>query len=329
MSPPDSSGVRRELLAVDDNELVLRVLEDHFGSRGWTVRAAHSGAEALDELHRGMPDVIVSDVLMPVMDGWTFYEAFRRLPGSDQVPFVFLTVESDIPKRVRGLRLGADDYLSKPFDARELHARIDRLLTRRATVAAARKESGALLSGSVEHLAISDLLQILALNGNDGTVVLEEEGREGRIELERGNLVHAAVGRVHGTKALHRMLGWSRARFHVVPRPDLVRERSIEAPATTVLMDGLVALDEWRKMLPTLPPLDAVFRIAPEARERAHASPIGPVEYEVLTRAKGGAPLQAILDDAPAPDAEVAAAVKTLLDRGILQVDARPSPPAS
>lgn len=321
MSPEERAAAQHDLLAVDDNELVLRVIDDHFASRGFSVRLARSVAEALESLRGGLPDVVVSDVLMPEVDGWAFYEKFRALPGSEEVPFLFLTVESDVPKRVRGLRLGADDYLAKPFDPRELHARIDRLLERRAAVAAARRGEDALLAGSVEHLSISDLLQILSLNGNDGTVVLSEEGREGTIDLEGGGIVHAATGRVRGTKALYRMLGWASAKFHVVKRSAAPHERSIEGPSTTVLMDGLVALDEWRKVANGLPPRHAVLAIAEDARARLHAASVAPAEYEVLARARREPTVGALLDELPFSDAEVGAAIVDLVARGVLRVE--------
>jgi DNA-binding response OmpR family regulator len=322
MTAEERVAAKSELLAVDDNELVLRVIEDHFAPRGFVVRLARSVAEALEALRGGLPDVVVSDVLMPEVDGWAFYEKFRALPGSEEVPFLFLTVESDVPKRVRGLRLGADDYLAKPFDPRELHARIDRLLERRAAAAAARRGEDALLAGSVEHLSISDLLQILSLNGNDGTVVLAEEGREGTIDLEGGTIVHAAAGRVRGKKALFRMLGWASAKFHVVKRSGTPLERSIEGPSTTVLMDGLVALDEWTRVARDLPPRHAVVRIADDARSRLHAASVGPAEYEVLTRARREPTVEALLDDLPFPDVEVGTAIVGLVGRGILVVEA-------
>lgn len=321
MSPEERAAAQHEILAVDDNELVLRVIEDHFAARGFTVRLARNVAEALESLRGGLPDVVVSDVLMPDVDGWAFYEKFRALPGSDDVPFLFLTVESDVPKRVRGLRLGADDYLAKPFDPRELHARIDRLLERRAAAAAARRGEDALLAGSVEHLSISDLLQILSLNGNDGTVVLSEGGREGTIDLEGGSIVHAAVGRVRGTKALYRMLGWGAAKFHVVKRPTAPLERSIEGPSTTVLMDGLVALDEWLRVAKDLPPRHATLRLAEDARSRLHAASVAPAEYEVLARARRGPTVESLLDELPFSDAEVGAAIVSLAARGVLVVE--------
>jgi hypothetical protein len=116
------------------------------------------------------------------------------------------------------------------------------------------------------------------------------------------------------------MMGWTRATFRVMERVRPLEERSIDVPATNALMDGLVALDEWKRIVPGLPSLDASVRLVAGARERIQASPITNAEYEVLTRARKGDSIRRIFDDAPIPDAEVGSALLSLIERGILEV---------
>ena len=197
---PERPARGRKLLAVDDNRLILRVIRDYFVPQGWEVTTAVNVAMARGALVGITPDVIVSDILMPEIDGWTFFEDVRKRKETSSVPFVFLTVERELPQRLRGLHLGADDYMTKPFAVEELYARIERLLERSAALKSARGDGReALLAGSVEHLAISDLLQILALNGKDGTVRLHRQSEEGRIEFVGGRIVDAQAGSAHGT----------------------------------------------------------------------------------------------------------------------------------
>ena len=311
---------RRRLLAVDDNRLILSVIKDFFVPRGWDVTTAESVAAARGLLDAARPDVIVSDILMPDVDGWTFFEEVRRRKETAWVPFVFLTVERELPQRLRGLHLGADDYMTKPFAVEELHARIDRLLERSAELKSARTDgSGALLAGSVEHLAISDLLQMLALNGKQGTVELNREGDEGRIEFVGGRIVDAAAGSARGTKALFRMLGWADATFRVMPRDGDVPEATIAVSTATVLMDGLVSLDEWARWGELLPRAGTRIELADDARIRLHGHTLRPVEFDLLTRSKVGITVASALEDIPHPDAEVAEAICTLLARGVVR----------
>jgi CheY-like chemotaxis protein len=303
---------------VDDNRLILRVISDFFAPQGWEVVVAESVREARGALERAVPDAIVSDILMPEIDGWAFFEEIRRQPATASVPFVFLTVEGELPHRLRGLHLGADDYMTKPFAVEELHARIERLVERRDAMESARRGGEALLAGSVEHLAISDLLQILSLNGKDGTVVLTQGDREGRIEFVGGQIVDAEAGSTRGSKALFRMLGWTSAAFRVMPRIGPPRETTIAGGTANVLMDGLVSLDEWGRWKELLPPPDMTIALAPDARARLHDHTVTPAEFDVLARAKTGVRVDRAVEDSPHPDAQVAEAICTLMTRGIV-----------
>lgn len=317
------------LLAVDDSRLILRVIRDYFAAQGWEVVEADDGAAGAAALSDGLPTAIVSDVLMPGMDGWDFYRAVRGRAGGADVPFVFLTVERELPSRLQGLHIGADDYMTKPFDVEELYARITRLVDKRAEREAMRSRSTALLAGSVEHMAISDLLQIWSLNGKEGTVHLRQDGSDGRIEFEAGQMVDAACGTVRGVKALFRMLGWDRAEFHVTPRRDPLAERTIDIPASAVLMDGLVSLDDWVRWKEHLPAPEASVDLAPDARARLQGHTPNAVEFDVLSRAKNRTPVGRILDENPFPDALVAEALCTLAARGVIRVHAPEGAPAA
>jgi CheY-like chemotaxis protein len=318
MTARGPQGRRRRLLAVDDNRLILRVVSDFFASQGWEVVTAESVKAACAELDRSIPDAIVSDVLMPEIDGWAFFDDVRRRRDLAGVPFVFLTVEGELPQRLRGLHLGADDYMTKPFAVEELHARLEKLVSRREQLNRARLAGDALLAGSVEHLAISDLLQVMSLNGKDGSVVLDQDGLEGRIEFVGGQIVDADAGPAHGNKALFRMLGWTSATFRVLPRSGPPRERSIHAATANVLMDGLVSLDEWGRWKELLPAEEEVLTLSGEARTKLHGHNVTPAEFDVLARAKTAATVGRIVDESPHPDAEVAEAICTLMTRGVV-----------
>jgi two-component system response regulator MprA len=118
----------RTVLVVDDEPAVRDALERALRTAGYLVRTADDGAKALDAIAEERPDVVVLDVLMPVMDG---FEACRRLRGSgDRTPVLMLTARDAVGDRVDGLDAGADDYVVKPFALDELLARIRALLRR-------------------------------------------------------------------------------------------------------------------------------------------------------------------------------------------------------
>ncbi|HET7235967.1 MAG TPA: response regulator transcription factor [Actinomycetota bacterium] len=118
----------RTVLVIDDEPAVRDALERALRTAGYLVRTADDGAQGLDAIADEHPDVVVLDVLMPVMDG---FETCRRLRGSgDRTPVLMLTARDAVGDRVDGLDAGADDYVVKPFALDELLARIRALLRR-------------------------------------------------------------------------------------------------------------------------------------------------------------------------------------------------------
>ena len=126
-SAPGQPQVRR-ILAVDDEPRYLEIIRFNLEAAGYRVACAASGEEALDALTADEPDLIVLDVMLPGIDGWEVLRGMRR--AGNQVPVLFLTARDDVDDRVKGLELGADDYLVKPFRSEELLARVEAVLRR-------------------------------------------------------------------------------------------------------------------------------------------------------------------------------------------------------
>lgn len=118
-----------EILIVDDEPQILRVMRASLPARGFDVRTATSGEQALEEVERHMPDLIVLDLVMP---GITGLEVCRRIRKSSQVPIIVLSAKGSERDKVVALEYGADDYMTKPFGMNELIARIRAVLRRTA-----------------------------------------------------------------------------------------------------------------------------------------------------------------------------------------------------
>ena len=120
---------RPSLLIVEDNHTLRRLLEYRLGKH-YDVRAAQHGEEALALVEEAVPDLIVSDIMMPRMDGFALLAVLRQDERTRMIPFIFLTAKTDDPSRLKGLAQGVDDYLTKPFDIDFLLTRIERILER-------------------------------------------------------------------------------------------------------------------------------------------------------------------------------------------------------
>jgi sigma-B regulation protein RsbU (phosphoserine phosphatase) len=117
------------IFVVEDERTLRRLLEYRLGKK-YEVHTAADGDEALEQIQEILPDLIVSDVMMPNMDGFALQEALQDEKKTRTIPFIFLTAKADNESRQRGERMGVDDYITKPLDIEQLLSRIERLLER-------------------------------------------------------------------------------------------------------------------------------------------------------------------------------------------------------
>jgi type II secretory ATPase GspE/PulE/Tfp pilus assembly ATPase PilB-like protein/CheY-like chemotaxis protein len=133
--PPVRAEVTRKgalVLLVDDEDQLRRVMRDLLERQGYTVVEARDGAEALDEVDRHGPDIVILDLNLPGVDGYSVLSQLRSRASTRQLPIVVLTAKGDEDNEVRVLELGADDFLTKPFRAKALAARLENVLSRRS-----------------------------------------------------------------------------------------------------------------------------------------------------------------------------------------------------
>lgn len=119
-----------KILIVDDDVTLQAALHRYLCHRNFEVLQAGTGAEGLERFAAQSADLVVSDVMMPTMDGFTFCEQLRASQEGQLVPFIFLSSRGELDARVHGHLIGADDYLIKPFEPRELLAKIEAQLER-------------------------------------------------------------------------------------------------------------------------------------------------------------------------------------------------------
>jgi DNA-binding NarL/FixJ family response regulator len=120
----------KKILVVDDDYILREVLRNSLEQQGYQVIAVNSGKDALVIFNQDVPDIIVSDVSMPEMDGFEFCRQLRSQPSGKLVPFIFLSAKRELDDRIQGHSIGADDYLTKPFEMKELLAKIEALIER-------------------------------------------------------------------------------------------------------------------------------------------------------------------------------------------------------
>ena len=117
----------RNILVVEDDNNISNLIKMYLDKEGFTVRIAADGGRAMDEFHTQEPDLVLLDVMLPVLDGWGVCAKIRE---TSKCPIIMLTAKGELDDKLHGLELGADDYLVKPFEMPELIARINAVLRR-------------------------------------------------------------------------------------------------------------------------------------------------------------------------------------------------------
>ena len=125
---------KQRILVVDDDRSIVKVVRSYLEQAGYEVRVAHDGEGALHSLRSDKPDLVVLDLMLPDRDGWEITRIVRADAALRTTPIIMLTARVEDTDKIVGLELGADDYMTKPFNAREIVARV-RALLRRASFA--------------------------------------------------------------------------------------------------------------------------------------------------------------------------------------------------
>lgn len=120
----------RRLLVVDDEPRLLRAVEVTLSDEGYEVTTARSGAEAVVHLAESIPDLVISDIRMPGMNGYQLVKHLRSSPRTELIPIIFLTAKDSNADRIAGFRSGVDAYITKPFEAEELLVVVGNILNR-------------------------------------------------------------------------------------------------------------------------------------------------------------------------------------------------------
>ncbi len=210
---PSAADEPLHVLVVDDSVSHRIELGDVLRSRGMRVRVAENGLLALSAALKKVPDVILTDVEMPQMDGWSLLRSIRSRKRLRSTPVVFLTRLSDELSRLRGYRMGADDFLPKDMAPDEIAARLLGVVTRRRQLPGASDNHG--LRGELEHVRLGSLLAFLESERRSGALRLRRDTEASTLHLRNGALtkVEQLGSNTHPHDRVFELLDWSRGEF--------------------------------------------------------------------------------------------------------------------
>lgn len=265
------------ILAVDDEEDILFLVEETFVQAGHQVMSTRDPKRVLPMARSGRFDAIVLDIMMPEVSGWELLEQLRRQEETESTPVVLLSALTSAADRIRGLRGGADDFLTKPFDPDELMARVDGLMSRR------KAPTAAALEGGFEAQSIHEVLQQLVQSQKSGRLDINRRdafgGRElGQLRLHQGNIIDARHRDLRGEEAVLSLLDWRDGRFRFHPN-DIQDPAELSIPLQPLLIHSAWIDDELAKRTQFLPEDEQPLRwTGPDFLEQPENIPTLPIE---------------------------------------------------
>ncbi|MCK5033971.1 MAG: response regulator [Calditrichia bacterium] len=235
-----------KILIVDDNPSVLKLLNISLSKAGYNIVEADNGETAFEVANKEHPDLIISDIMMPQMDGIELCWMIRENSEVPLVPFIFLTSFDDSEMEIRGFRAGADEYLSKPIDRKELLERVEELLERTGKLKTIEDttETKKAFSGDLTDLSIVELVQMLNLNKKSGILRIEGENN-GEIYLKNGQLFGAKTSTKTGEEAVYELVILTEGTFNF-ELSDKEVDQNIKNSTMNVIMEACRIMDENR-----------------------------------------------------------------------------------
>ncbi|MBL8624956.1 MAG: DUF4388 domain-containing protein [Myxococcales bacterium] len=309
---------KQSLLLVDGDPRSLRVLEVSLKKAGFVVTTAVNGKDALDKVELSPPDLVISETLLDELDGYAFCQRLKANPEWADIPFVFLTAQTEIEAKIKGLELGVEDYLTKPIYIKEIVARARILIQKRQrTRIEERRDGRTRFSGRISDMPVVDLIQTIEISRKAGLIYFTgEAGKQAAIYFRDGKVIDAEAGPLQGEDAVYRLLTWNEGEFEVVFRT--VRRREVIAVSSqALLMEGMRRLDEWGRLSEQLPGLDIRFEI--DARELTNRLGDVPDEHNAILRLfDGRRTVMEVIDASDYGDLECLEVIAKLFFEGLL-----------
>ncbi|HUI52035.1 MAG TPA: response regulator [Terriglobales bacterium] len=234
-----------KLLLADDNplirELVSKSLEPFC-----EVLIAADGADALLKVIDEPPDVILCDYKMPGLDGRQLFEKLRGRESTRHIPFLFMASRTDIEEKLRPLVDGVEDFIAKPFLAKDLVRSakkiVDRLHLEKLQKRASRP---GVIQGRLEEMSMIDLLQSLEMGQKSCRLVVQKGGETGELYFASGQCRDAKIGGLNGDDAVYKVLLWTEGEFEIDFNAASASTNTTTTRSTTgLLMEAMRLMDE-------------------------------------------------------------------------------------
>ena len=239
--------MKKKVLIVEDEPTTVTFLERILCKNGFCVANAENGKSALEKINMDPPDIILSDIIMPEMDGFELFNCLLRSEETADIPLVFLSAVDDPRQQLKGLRLGAGEYLTKPLDGKDLIETIEKVLTKAEKYRTRVQEVD--FGGNLGQVGLTEIVQVIEINEKTGELTLTDTDKApiGCIFFRTGKIIHAISGALEGEEALYDLISQREGHFTFYIREVSVPE-SISQQNMSLLFEASRLADEAKTL---------------------------------------------------------------------------------
>ncbi len=252
--------MKGKAIIVDDDPKIGRLLKFKLSKANYDAEYFRNAAEALTRIPEIKPNLIISDIQMPGINGYEFCERLRQDARTANIPFIFLSGRTDTSDQLQGLRLGADDYICKPVKIDFLLERMEIVLERAAK--AKSFQSLADFSGNLSQMNLNDIIQIVEANHKSGELEFTTADGSviGIIIFRKGNLIKAQFGQLEGTEAFYGLMDEEEGFFEFFGR-NVEEPEQITITNMAALLQGSRLIDEAKGLYTLVPDLNVRLQV--------------------------------------------------------------------
>lgn len=252
--------MKQKILVVDDDPTIMTFLSPLLSKKNYDGFWATDGLDALQKIKVKIPDLIISDIMMPRMDGYELYRRLRENAKTADIPFIFLSANTDPTDQLKGLRMGADEYLTKPFDATSLFITINSVLANANRAKSSQERID--FSGNLAEIEFENIVQIIEMNQKTGELVFTTYENEsfGSVFFKDGGMVHAVTGPLNGEEAFFDLASNKEGYVKFFSKKIDVPEM-ISSPTMSMLLEAARLQDEAKTLYTLIDDTDTHLRI--------------------------------------------------------------------
>jgi len=247
------------ILVADGDPKNLQILRESLEASGFEVIVASDGLQAWQKISSDVPDLILSEVNLPKLDGFQLLEKLKADPVTSSIPLMFLTNRRELQDRVRSLRGGVKDYMIKPLHVKEVIARVRMILRRMERIREEEIESTRKLAGRLEEFSVIDLIENFGMERKTGILTLyNASNKSGEIYFRDGAVINASLANLKAEKAVYQMLPWKRGHFTMTFKEITVPDE-IAVSNLGLLLQGFKRMEERERLFKMLPSPETTF----------------------------------------------------------------------